>query len=164
MEQLEIINKLVDKYHSALVGALKSKLPASEEIGIPKQQSVNPSHTSTLQDVGNVQKGKEVSPQLSLKTTNDKIATSESSSSKRVSNINHVQWKEISKRSKLNLHKLLDRELFQRMLDYCFLQVFFDRLGGVALLPRDRHGSTLEDEFEVSLKYLEARREFHSYL
>ena len=132
-EQLEAINRLVDKYHNALVCALKSKLPISNEISVSKDQPANPSQ---------------------------KCVKAKASGR----NDNRVPWKIISEKSKLNLCKVLDREIFQRMLDYCILQIFFDRVGWVVLLPRDTHGPTLEKEFEVALNYLEARKEFHSYL
>ena len=132
-EQLETINKLIDNYHNALIGALKSKLPASKEISVPKHQPPNPSQKCA-----------------------------EANASGR--NDSKVPWKNISGKSKLNLSKLLDRELFQRMLDYCFLQIFFDRVGGVVLLPRDMHDPNLKNSLGVILKYLEARKEFNFYL
>ena len=132
-EQLAIINKLVDKYHNALVGALKSKLPAFKEISLSNHQPVNPSQKHTGANAA---------------AWND----------------NNVLWKIIAEKSKLNLSKIMERELFQRMLDYCFLQLFFDRLGAVVLMPRDMHGPTLMNEFEVVFKYLEARNESNSYL
>ena len=132
-EQLETINKLVDKYHNALVGALKSKMSVSKEISVPKHQPPNPSQ---------------------------KYAEANAFGK----NDSKVPWKMISEKSKRNLSKLLDREVFQRMLDYCFLQIFFDRVGGVVLLPRDMHDPNLKNSLGVILKYLEARKEFNSYL